>query len=101
MPRKDHGTSTAPGSGRRSSGRSGAKDGSASTAKIALGCLIGCITDGVLNMYQYIFAWNAHSVNLGSWSAFLPLRGSGAHSRYAEALIWGIPMYTAPQEAGV
>lgn len=52
-------------------------------------------------MYQYIFAWNAHSVNLGSWSAFLPLRGSGAHSRYAEALIWGIPMYTAPQEAGV
>ena len=61
--------------------------------RIALGCLIGCITDGVLNMFQYIFAWNAHSVNLGSWSAFLPLHGSGAHSRYAEALIWGIPMY--------
>lgn len=61
--------------------------------KIALGCLIGCITDGVLNMFQYIFAWNAHSVNLGSWSAFLPLHGNAAHSRYAEALIWGIPMY--------
>jgi hypothetical protein len=61
--------------------------------KIAIGCLLGCITDGVLNMYQYIFAWNAHSVNMGSWSAFIPLHGHGARSRYAEALVWGIPMY--------
>ena len=61
-------------------------------AKIALGCLVGSITDGVLDMHQYLFAWNAHSVNMGSWADFIPT-ASPAHSRYAEALIWGIPMY--------
>jgi hypothetical protein len=61
--------------------------------KIALGCLLGCVTDGVLNLYKYIFAWNAHSINLGSWSSFLPLHSSSSDPRYAEALIWGVPMY--------
>jgi hypothetical protein len=61
--------------------------------RIFLACFVGCITDGVLNMFQYLFAWNAHSINLGSWSGFLPLHGSGANPRYAEALIWGLPMY--------
>ena len=60
---------------------------------IALGCLFGAITDGVLNMFRYIFAWNAHSVNLGSWSSFLPLHSASANPRYAEALLWGVPMY--------
>jgi hypothetical protein len=61
--------------------------------KIFIACLIGSITDGVLNMFQYLFAWNAHSVNLGSWSGFLPLHSAHANPRYAEALVWGLPMY--------
>jgi hypothetical protein len=61
--------------------------------KIAIACFLGCITDGVLNMFQYLFAWNAHSINLGSWSSFLPLHSSSANARYAEALVWGLPMY--------
>ena len=61
--------------------------------KIAIACLIGCITDGLLDVYKYLFAWNAHSVNLGSWSQFMPFHSSSANPRYAEALIWGIPMY--------
>jgi hypothetical protein len=63
-------------------------------AKIALGCLIGSVTDGVLNMHQYLFAWNAHSINMGSWASFVPTASPDHQSRYAEALIWGIPMYT-------
>jgi hypothetical protein len=63
-------------------------------AKIALGCLVGSVTDGVLNMHEYLFAWNAHSVNLGSWASFVPTASPDHQSRYAEALIWGIPMYT-------
>jgi hypothetical protein len=61
--------------------------------KIFIACLIGSITDGVLNMFQYLFAWNAHSINLGSWSSFLPLHSAQANPRYAEALVWGLPMY--------
>ena len=61
--------------------------------KIAIACFLGCITDGVLNMFQYLFAWNAHSINLGSWSGFLPLHSASANPRYAEALVWGLPMY--------
>jgi hypothetical protein len=60
---------------------------------IALGCLFGCITDGLLNLFKYIFAWNGHSINLGSWSSFLPLHSASSNPRYAEALIWGVPMY--------
>jgi hypothetical protein len=61
--------------------------------KIFIACFLGSITDGVLNMFQYLFAWNAHSINLGSWSGFLPLHSAGANPRYAEALVWGLPMY--------
>ena len=63
-------------------------------AKIMVGCLVGSVTDGVLNMHDYLFAWNAHSVNMGSWASFIPTASPGHRSRYAEALIWGIPMYT-------
>jgi hypothetical protein len=58
-----------------------------------VGCFLASITDGVLNLFQYLFAWNAHSINLGSWTSFLPLHSSSAPSRYAEALVWGLPMY--------
>lgn len=63
-------------------------------AKIALGCLIGSVSDGILNMHDYLFAWNAHSVDMGSWASFIPTASPDHQSRYAEALIWGIPMYT-------
>lgn len=63
-------------------------------AKIAVGCLVGSVTDGVLNMHEYLFAWNANSVNMGSWASFVPTASPDHQSRYAEALIWGIPMYT-------
>lgn len=63
-------------------------------AKIALGCLLGSVTDGVLNMHEYLFAWNANSVNLGSWASFVPTASPDHQSRYAEALLWGVPMYT-------
>lgn len=62
-------------------------------AKIAIGCLCGSVTDGVLNSREYLFAWNAHSINLGSWAEFIPT-STATQTRYAEALIWGIPMYT-------
>jgi hypothetical protein len=57
-----------------------------------VGCFVGVVTDGVLNMWTYLFAFNAHSVNLGSWNSFLPLAANDA-PRYGEALLWGVPMY--------
>ena len=45
-------------------------------------------------MHEYLFAWNAHSVNMGSWASFIPTASPDHQSRYAEALLWGIPMYT-------
>jgi hypothetical protein len=61
--------------------------------RTALGCLVASLNDGVLNLFQYLFAWNSHSINLGSWNAFLPLHAASAPSNYAEALVWGLPMY--------
>jgi Spirocyclase AveC-like len=58
-----------------------------------IGCLIASITDGVLNLREYLFAWNAYSVNLGAWTAYLPFHKTEAPSHYAEALLWGLPMY--------
>ena len=63
-------------------------------AKITAGCLLGCVSDGFLNTQSYLFAWNQHSVNLGSWSSFMPFASPDHQSRYAEALLWGTPMYT-------
>ena len=57
-----------------------------------IGCLIGVVTDGILNEWQYLFAFNANSVDLGSWNSFLPLAADDA-PRYGEALLWGVPMY--------
>lgn len=63
-------------------------------AKIALGCFIGCVSDGFLNGQEYLFAFNQESVDLGSWSSFMPFADPDHQSRYAEALLWGTPMYT-------
>jgi hypothetical protein len=61
--------------------------------RTAIGCLFAASLDGMLNMFEYLFAWNAHSLNLGGWTAFLPLTDDGASTRFAEALAWGVPMY--------
>lgn len=63
-------------------------------AKITAGCLLGSVSDGFLNGQQYLFAWNQHSVDVGSWSSFLPFADPNHQSRYAEGLLWGTPMYT-------
>ena len=41
-------------------------------AKFVVGGLIALVSDGFLNGQQYIFAWNSHAVNRGSWAAFMP-----------------------------
>ncbi|MCK9249488.1 MAG: spirocyclase AveC family protein [Solirubrobacteraceae bacterium] len=62
-------------------------------AKIALGCFLGSVSDGFLNTQEYLFAWNQHSINVGSWSSFLPFADPDHQSRYAEGIVWGTPMY--------
>jgi hypothetical protein len=58
-----------------------------------VGCFVGGVTDGFLNIFHYLFAWNANAIDIGSWSSFLPFYDSAASSRYAEAIVWGEPMY--------
>jgi hypothetical protein len=36
-------------------------------------------------------AWNKHAFNVGTWASFVP--GHTGPTRYAEALLWGPPMY--------
>jgi hypothetical protein len=61
--------------------------------KFVLGGMAAFIADAFLNCYAYLFAWNAHSINLGVWTAYLPFHNPAASSRYAESLLWGPPMY--------
>lgn len=61
--------------------------------KFVIGGVVGAVADGCLNLYTYLFAWNAHSVNRGVWTAFLPFHQPTSSSRYAEGLLWGVPMY--------
>ena len=61
--------------------------------KLVISGLFGAIADACLNLQTYLFAWKAHSVNLGVWTAFLPFHNVDSSSRYAEALLWGVPMY--------
>lgn len=63
------------------------------TAWLMLGGIFGFVADASLNLYDYLFAWNQHSVNYGVWSASLPFHSGEVSSRYAEALLWGLPMY--------
>lgn len=62
-------------------------------ALLLLGGVVCFVMDCWLNLYDYLFAFNAHSVNLGSWSASLPFHREGVPSHYAESLLWGLPMY--------
>jgi Spirocyclase AveC-like len=61
--------------------------------KFVIGGLAAFVADAFLNSYTYLFAWNAHNVNLGVWTAYLPFHNPAASSRYAESLLWGPPMY--------
>ncbi|UXA05909.1 spirocyclase AveC family protein [Mycobacterium sp. SMC-2] len=61
--------------------------------KFVIGGLAAFVADAFLNCYTYLFAWNAHNVNLGVWTAFLPFHNPAASSRYGESLLWGPPMY--------
>jgi len=62
-------------------------------ALLILGGVFGFVADSALNLYAFLFAFNAHSVNLGAWSAELPFYRRGVPSSYGEALLWGLPMY--------
>jgi Spirocyclase AveC-like len=59
---------------------------------LLLGGVIGFSADSLLNLHQLLFAFNAHSINLGVWTSFMPFY-TGGPSRYAESLLWGFPMY--------
>ncbi len=61
--------------------------------KFVIGGLAAFVADAFLNSYTYLFAWNAHNVNIGVWTAFLPFHNADTSSRYAESLLWGPPMY--------
>jgi len=61
--------------------------------KFVLGGMAAFVADAFLNCYTYLFAWNAHNVNMGVWTAYLPFHNSAASSRCAESLLWGPPMY--------
>jgi len=60
--------------------------------RLLLGGIIGFSADSLLNLHQLLFAFNAHSINLGVWTSFMPFY-TGGPSRYAESLLWGFPMY--------
>jgi hypothetical protein len=59
---------------------------------LLLGGIVGFSADSLLNLHELLFAFNAHSVNLGVWTSFMPFYTSGP-DRYAESLLWGFPMY--------
>lgn len=61
--------------------------------KFVLGGLVAYSSDVLLNVRSYLFAWNAHNINRGSWAAFMPFHSPGASGRYAESFLWGPPMY--------
>jgi Spirocyclase AveC-like len=59
---------------------------------LLVGGIVGFTADAMLNLHHFLFAFNAHSVNLGVWTAFLPFY-TGGPAHYAESLLWGFPMY--------
>lgn len=56
-----------------------------------IGALISYVLDTTVNYTGYFMAWNVHSINFGTWAAGFP--GHSGPTRYAEALLWGPPMY--------
>ena len=58
---------------------------------LLIGALITYVLDTSINFFGYFMAWNKHAVNFGTWGSFFP--GHSGPTRYAEALLWGPPMY--------
>ena len=58
---------------------------------VMVGALVSYVFDTTVNYDGYVMAWNVHSLNFGTWAAFFP--GHSGPVRYAEALLWGPPMY--------
>jgi Spirocyclase AveC-like len=61
--------------------------------KMLIGGVFAFLTDCTLNVHHYLFAFNSNSINMGSWSKFMPFYTGVTSSRYGEALLWGGPMY--------
>ncbi|PVH76690.1 hypothetical protein DL98DRAFT_574242 [Cadophora sp. DSE1049] len=61
--------------------------------KFVIAGIVAWISDGFLNCREYLFAWNAHSINMGVWTEFLPFHNPQGPKQYAEAILWGMPMY--------
>ncbi len=58
---------------------------------LLVGALVTYVLDTSINYFGYFMAWNKHAINWGSWGGFFP--GHTGPTRYAEALLWGPPMY--------
>lgn len=61
-------------------------------AMMLLAGVVGFWSDALLNAHELLFAFNAHSINMGVWTAFMPFYTDGP-TRYGESLLWGFPMY--------
>lgn len=62
-------------------------------AFLLLGGVTGFVMDCWLNLVRFLFAFNSHSINLGSWAGSLPFHHDDVPSNYGESLLWGLPMY--------
>ncbi|MFN9525660.1 MAG: spirocyclase AveC family protein [Pseudomonadaceae bacterium] len=58
---------------------------------LLIGALITYVLDTTINFSDYHMAWNKHSFNMGTWGGFFP--GHTGPTQYAEAWLWGPPMY--------
>ncbi|MGL4318166.1 MAG: spirocyclase AveC family protein [Pseudomonas sp.] len=58
---------------------------------LLVGALITYVLDTTVNFSDYHMAWNKHSFNHGTWASFFP--GHTGPTQYAEAWLWGPPMY--------
>jgi len=62
--------------------------------KLLIGCLCVHFIDPVFNYFSPSFIQNAHSVNAGSWSDFLPGFASPAgDAHFVEGVLWAAALY--------
>lgn len=61
--------------------------------KVLLGMLLAYYVDPLLNIFNTGFAFNAHAVNFGAWTNFMPAFPSPQQDNLAEGLLWAQPLY--------